>query len=341
MLGLTEHSVNRSGHGLPALILALPLVLRACHREVLTTRAYRIAQAQPLNCLDLMKRLIKRILPSSLVPVAQRTNARIHQLRWKSYRAIDSWINTRSTPRLTRMPADEAACDCSRVLQCAIAYNKYGGYCVPLASSHRPAVQRILRGEVHEPNTIEFLISHCKDGDIVHAGTYFGDFLPALSNSCASGAKVWAFEPHPEHYRCALITLELNMLQHVNLLNAGLGDRQSSQVMVTTDESGRPLGGGSQIVSAGHAENRRATLPVQVVLIDDVVPQDRKVSIIQLDVELFERQALAGALKTIQRCLPVILVETMPEEEWLAANIWPLGYRVSGEVDGNKVLARD
>lgn len=285
----------------------------------------------------LMKRLIKAMLPRPLLPVARRAYARFAWIQWR----IRTWLNTRTGPRLTRMPAEGAPYDCSDVLQCCIAYNRYGGYCVPLASSHRPAVQSILWGNVHEPNTIEFLISSCRDGDIVHAGTYFGDFLPALSRSCAPGAKIWAFEPHPEHYRCARITSSINELRNVELMNAGLGEGRSSQVMVTTDASGLSLGGGSQIVPRGDAGASGATLPVQVVAIDDIVPPDRKVSIIQLDVELYERQALCGALKTIQRCLPIILVETLPEEKWLSENLWPLGYRVFREVDGNAVLTRD
>ena len=105
----------------------------------------------------------------------------------------------RKRPRFTTMEYNSHS-----VLQCCIAYNKYGGYCVPLSSLHRPAAQRILSGDVYEPNTIEFLISNCSDGDIVHAGAYFGDFLPALSRSCAPNAKIWvSVDPNcsPERVR--------------------------------------------------------------------------------------------------------------------------------------------
>ena len=47
---------------------------------------------------------------------------------------------------------------------------------MPLSSQHRPAVQKILAGEVWEPSTIDFLTSNCKDGDIVHAGTLLAIF---------------------------------------------------------------------------------------------------------------------------------------------------------------------
>jgi FkbM family methyltransferase len=222
------------------------------------------------------------------------------------------------------------------VLQCCIAYNKYGGYCVPLSSRHRPAAKKILAGEVWEPGTIEFLMSHCEDGDIVHAGTFFGDFLPALSQSVALGAKVWAFEPNPENYRCALITTYINGLQNImELMNAGLGERQGSLSMLTADADGRSLGGSSRIVEKSCEES---SIIVQIVTVDEIVPSDRKVSIIQLDIEGFEKPALSGALTTIRRCRPIIILETLPEESWLSENILQLGYRIVGTLHGNTVL---
>jgi len=206
---------------------------------------------------------------------------------------------------------------------------------------------------------IKFLISHCNDGDIIHAGAYFGDFLPALSRSCAPGAKIWAFEPNEEHYRCALITTYINRLRNVELTNAGLGERHGSQLIVTTDASGRALGGSSRIlprdiaVSSGAMEPGQVVIVegadvssgakelVQVVAVDEMVPPDRKVSLIQLDVESSEQEALAGAMKTIHRCLPIIIVETVPKENWLSENILRLGYRMTQEVDGNAVFIRD
>ena len=125
---------------------------------------------------------------------------------------------------------------------------------------------------VYEPKTIEFLISNCNDGDIVHAGTYFGDFLPALSRSCAPHGKIWAFEPNPENYRAALITLHINGIQNVRLTNAGLGEREDSLPMVTTDPSGRSLGGGSQILAHAAEKALGGIETVQIVALDEVVP---------------------------------------------------------------------
>jgi FkbM family methyltransferase len=251
----------------------------------------------------------KTMLPRTVVRVANRV-----------YRKLAH----RSRPRLRAFPGVAPG-----VLQCCIAYNEYGGYCVPLASLHRPAAQKILAGAVWEPETIDFLVALGKGGDIVHAGTFFGDFLPALSAS--TSGTVWAFEPHPENFRCAELTLRLNALENVELVKAGLGDRKATVSMEISNVRGRPLGGASRIIDASNLERGR-TVDIGIVTIDAMIPPDRKVAVIQLDVEGYEQLALAGALETIRRCRPVLVIETVPEQSWLESHILSLGYRITGQV---------
>lgn len=227
-------------------------------------------------------------------------------------------------------------------LKCSVGYNKYGGYCLPLSSSHRTAPRKILRGLVYEPQTLEFMRDNCGTGDIVHAGTYFGDFLPALSQACSPDARIWAFEPNSENYRCAKITVLINDLKNVTLHNAGLGDKRDALRMRTKDENGRSLGGKSHIVSS---EDFDPALDEQVNIetIDNIVDRDRQVSIIQLDVEDHEQAALAGAAQTIHRCLPIIIVEVRRDSEllgseWFKQSILDLGYKLTGTLHGNSVF---
>ena len=227
-----------------------------------------------------------------------------------------------------------------KTLKCAVAYNCYGAYCVPLSSSHRPAATKILHGDVYEPHTLKFMMSSCGDGDIVHAGTYFGDFLPGVSQACQG--KVWAFEPNLENYRCAQVTLLLNDITNVELFRSGLGAGRDNRPLLTADPDGLARGGSSKIVS-GETPTLGQIEMVPMVSIDDAIPSGRRVSIIQLDVEGHEQPALAGALKTINRCRPVILVEILAESnllsaDWFAQNILALGYRMTGTIHGNAVL---
>jgi FkbM family methyltransferase len=189
----------------------------------------------------------------------------------------------------------------------------------------------IRSGKVWEPRTIELLRAECGHGDIAHAGTYFGDFLPALSQALAPGAKVWACEPSLENYRCAKITIEINALHNVELRHAALGMASGHGFLKTKDAVLWALGGASRLADDGDER-------VEIVRLDDLVA-GRTVSVIQLDVEGHEEQALRGALDTIIRCRPLIVLEAI----WLAKLpefLTDLGYRITAEVHGNVVLRK-
>ena len=105
-----------------------------------------------------MKKILKKILSPSIIAVAE-----------KIYWAI---FGLPSKLKFTREQYKSLTS-----LKCFVSYNKYGGYCVPESSRFRPAALAILSNDIYEPKTIEFMMSNCADGDIIHAGTYFGDFF--------------------------------------------------------------------------------------------------------------------------------------------------------------------
>lgn len=113
--------------------------------------------------------------------------------------------------------------------------------------------------------------------------------------------------------------------------------------MLTSDENGQARGGASKIINPGEENISSGIEKVEIVTIDETVPADREVKIIQLDVEGYEKQALNGALKTIRRCLPIIVVEVLSDSrllgsEWFAETILALGYEKTGSIHGNIVF---
>jgi FkbM family methyltransferase len=218
-----------------------------------------------------------------------------------------------------------------------IASNKFGRYCVPKSSSARPAAKTILAGEIWEKDTIRFIARNCGDGDIVHAGTFFGDFLPGLSRALHPDARLWAFEPSRENFLCAQQTMALNDLANVTLTNAGLGARQGTGTLCISG-NGKATGGSSRFVAQEAPGEVYESVPI--VALDDVIPQSRNVTVLQLDVEEYEQEALEGALGLLKRCRPLLILETLPRSpDWHEHNILSLGYREMGEVHHNRVLA--
>lgn len=224
-----------------------------------------------------------------------------------------------------------------QVLDCMIAYNEHGGFCIPLSSFRNTAPQAVLRGKVYERATIEFIVSKLGRGDMIHAGAFFGDFLPAVSRA-NSNHKIWAFEPNPESYRCAEITKLINELDNVELLNTGLGEYPSIQKMKIINNTGRAMGGGSRIASKARTYQEHNLIDVSIAAIDDVIPDDRKVDVIHLDVEGYEKEALSGAMKTIRRCKPTLIIETLPDSEWLQDNLINDGYTTRATKINNNTI---
>jgi FkbM family methyltransferase len=102
--------------------------------------------------------------------------------------------------------------------------------------------------------------------------------------------KVLTFEPEARSYEC----LKANINGHDNIQygQAALGEKEER----CSIES-RSLG--SHRVIAGDAV---PVIPLDVFKLDDV-------DLLQLDVEGYELKALRGAMRTIQKCRPIIQVE--------------------------------
>lgn len=99
-----------------------------------------------------------------------------------------------------------------------------------------------------------------------------------------------------------------------------------------------------QTIITDKSDDYIGTEPVQIVTIDDIVASDRSVSIIQLDVEGHEKEALTGALKTIQRCHPIIILEDLPnstllESDWFSENILSCGYKKNHAIQDNIIFS--
>merc|ERR1712151_508743 len=103
-------------------------------------------------------------------------------------------------------------------------------------------------------------------------GLYIGDFLPHLSNSAGSEQRVYGFEPDTESLVAARGTIYESNLTNVFTMKAGVGS-----------ESGT----GNFSSHASHEESEGL-----LVALDDVLPHERRLTLVHLDVEGYELDAL-------------------------------------------------
>lgn len=218
-----------------------------------------------------------------------------------------------------------------------VARNEFGNYCIPMEFSNQSEALKLKEGKVWEGETLRFLREHAGGGDVVHAGTFFGDMLPGLSSAC-SGV-VWAFEPNLISHDAAKLTLQYNRITNVNLHHAALGETHGEVDVLVRNPSGRRLGGRCRIeLEKNHPPHLMDR--VRLVALDQLIPAERRVILIHLDVEGYEHQVIKGAQSIIRRHRPVIVLETVPPHPWFeGGGIEDLGYRRLKNVDGNAVFA--
>ena len=174
-------------------------------------------------------------------------------------------------------------------------------YFIPGYARNRPACQAFLNDRYYEPRThdlVRFLLLSYP-GNIVHAGTFFGDMLPNFSRACGPGGNIYAFEPLLENYILARLSVDVNKLGNVVLFNSALGE-EIAACRMSRSQGNIHSGGASQVSDKGETSST-------VVTIDSLGL--RQLSVLQLDVEGHELAALRGATQTISACRPVIMIE--------------------------------
>lgn len=215
------------------------------------------------------------------------------------------------------------------------AQNIHGVYAIPEGLEHRPAARKALAGEVYETRTIDFMCKYMGNGDVIHAGTFFGDFLPALSKAAHPDARIWAFEPNPANHAAATETIAMNGLTNVTLTHAALGMRDDQVSFRTHDKEGAALGGRSHVTD----DTGEGVVNVRSVMLDYIVPLSRPVSILQLDVEGYEKFALRGAYHLINRWKPILIVELFDKPHFFQRHFQAVEYVQLGEINNNFIYA--
>ncbi|MFW2542801.1 FkbM family methyltransferase [Primorskyibacter sp. 2E107] len=224
-----------------------------------------------------------------------------------------------------------------------ICVNEYGFYCVPAAYEKREIPKVLAAGEVYEPNTLRLMRRRLGDGDIVTGGAFIGDFFPALCSCLAPGARLISFEPNPLSFAAAEQTIALNGLTNAVLSPVAVGDAPGQLPLQLSRKGGSASAARAKIIT-DEEENPGDTVMVEVVTLDSLVAPGRDVSVLHLDVEGFEKQALLGATRLIRDSAPMIILEA--ERPWqramyrdfLGEHFPSVGYQLCGGLERNAIF---
>jgi len=149
-----------------------------------------------------------------------------------------------------------------------------------------------------ERAVIEFIkMVSDKSKVLVDVGAYLGSHTIRLAKYFGV---VIAFEPNPEAVRIFKKNLELNGIKNVMLLECALGDQEGELDLY--------LRGGSSTLLKGY--EGKGKVKVKVRRLDDILYNVLYHNdVIKIDVEGYEEKVIRGALKTIKKHKPIIVIE--------------------------------
>lgn len=227
-----------------------------------------------------------------------------------------------------------------------LATNEYGTYCVPKTYKGREVPNVLRAGQVYEAAMLAYLRRHIGAHDVITGGAFVGDFLPALHEVLAPDAMLHTFEPFPMSFEACAYTLALNGLDRCVLHPCAVG-AEAATLPLAIGRGARQdsLAAGMHLIEAdAAAAGNVVTVDVDVRPIDDLVAEDRRVSLLHLDVEGFEVSALRGAARIIGANRPIVVAEGIKprkQAEMLAAVCAAAPeaeYRIVGAIDKNTIF---
>lgn len=125
--------------------------------------------------------------------------------------------------------------------------------------------------------------------------------------------RIIAFEPIPETYKYLEKNIIHNNITNIDAYNSALGDRLGNIGMKFQGSDTRERDSGHSVVTENIYNLDKPIIPdvtVPITTLDSFAFP--KVDIIKIDVEGYEPFVLKGAIKTIERCKPKLLIE----HEW-------------------------
>jgi FkbM family methyltransferase len=149
---------------------------------------------------------------------------------------------------------------------------------------------------------VELLSAFVKPGDVVvDVGANVGTHAVPLAAKVGPTGLLLAFEPQRVIHSLLTSNLVTNGHLHARALHAAVGAAPGHLTVPAVDYSATGNFGG---VGLGHSTQGE---PVDVLPLDEVGLE--KLALLKIDVEGMEAQVLAGALRTLKQCQPVLYLE--------------------------------
>jgi FkbM family methyltransferase len=151
------------------------------------------------------------------------------------------------------------------------------------------------------------LAEHLKNGGVFYdIGANVGFFTVLGAKLAGSAGQVYAFEPVPENAAYVRLNVRLNRFRNVRVIEKAVSSQSGQGELWIAEYSG-----GAALTTAAMPPDAKKKIAIEVVSVDDLVFRHnwRRPSVIKIDVEGAEMDALKGMAGTLRGVQPVLIYE--------------------------------
>ena len=160
----------------------------------------------------------------------------------------------------------------------------------------------------YESGTLAFIKKYLKKGScFVDVGANIGLMSLYAKSVVGEQGKIFSFEPHPKTAKILRFNIALNSMKGVEVVEKGVGSKKGSAQIFDRWDVNR---GGASLLSSS---TEQKGYDIEVVTLDDFF-SDIDISMIKIDIEGFELEALKGASRILSSTKPPILIVECTEE---------------------------
>ena len=165
----------------------------------------------------------------------------------------------------------------------------------------------------YELNNINFLNNYLKPGMVViDVGAHIGLLSSIIAQKVGNAGKVYAFEPTPSTFGLLQKTIAINNQTDVIVpIRKAVSDKSGATTFYITD---RPAQNSNSLSDYKRGNSEEYGIDVELVSIDDFIETNKlsRIDLLKIDAEGAELSVLKGAVTTIDRYKPRILLGLHP-----------------------------
>jgi len=188
-----------------------------------------------------------------------------------------------------------------------VSLAKLKGFSIYVQDEDQAVGQHVKRDR-YEPNVTHVFRERVRPGmNVLDVGANIGYFTMLSASLVGPSGSVTAIEPNPESAKLLEASRRANSFDNVAVLQVAAGRELGLLVL---------HGSYSNAMTSAIPDDAAAVITsttVPSVKIDDLIPKDKKIDFVKIDVEGAEYNALLGASEMIKRCHPTIVSEFSPQ----------------------------